>query len=209
MNDFEKAMEQFGGEFDNTEASEFGFDVPAGDYIVYIKSANVNTAKSSGRWQVSWDYQIVGDKMSKFQNRHIFSHDGITKVDKRNGKHALNEVSVGIMKRGLKNIGISPVKTDNLKEAIAKAVGQVVAVSVKHTESGDTVFVNTNIIGPVAPSLDGFTPPSSPAQFEAMVNKAKEGAKAGQQSSGPLGMKDLMPSQQVSSGKAPDLSFEE
>ena len=121
-NDFENMMNQMSGAFDNAQAMDFSGDVPDGEYVCLISGCTINQAKSSGRWQISWDLQIIWDPKGKFSNRHIFIHDGITSVDRSTGKHEPNDIGMGIIKRRFKVLGME-VTSNNLGDAILKALG--------------------------------------------------------------------------------------
>ena len=73
--------DQLGELFDttwgDTEARTFD-EVPDGLYQTRVLAANLNNAKSSGRFQCSWEVLILeGD----YRGRHLFKHDGLDTED--------------------------------------------------------------------------------------------------------------------------------
>jgi len=172
MMDYKDMMEQFGDAFDNQEASDFGEDVPDGLYVVLINKAEINNAKTSGRLQLSWDFTVVWDtKNCKFKNRHIYSHDGLTKVDKATGKHALADISIGYMKKRFAAIGYPNVTRRNLEQFLGDVKGKVVSLEAK-TNKG---YQNTYFKRLMANDMGSFQPPTRPDQLEAAKSVGAKG----------------------------------
>lgn len=166
MDNFEDLFNspEMGQAFDNAEADSLGEDVPDGDYVVQVAKCTIGQAKTSGRWQVSWDFQIVWDPKGKQKNRHIFVHDGITKVNEA-GRHEPNEGGMRAIKNRFKVAGFGSITKDNLPQAVASIPGRVVHIR-QNTKKGvykgkQSEFVNVYFEGLVAKNLAEFKPPVS------------------------------------------------
>jgi len=172
MSDFERDMANMSSGFDNAEASEFGEDFPDGQYVAVVNTAVVKQSQA-GRWQVSWDLTIVWDSQgSKYRNRHMWFHEGITVF--KNGKHTLNDVGIGIIKKKFQIMGIpvSNVTVANMKTICASVTNKVVAVTQSSKKNSD--FLNYRFDGLLAQDLSQFTPPKDANELKmrlAGINK--------------------------------------
>lgn len=181
-----------GGAFDNATAGEFGEDVPDGHYVCLVNGCKINQSKASGRWQISWDFTVVWDPNRRYKNRHIFIHDGITKVDKASGKQLPNDVGMGIIRKRFQDLGLGAPTKDQLPTAVSKAPGRVVLMEQK--TKGD--FLNIYFNGLVAQNLGGF---QEPRTLQELQNKLKNETSK----SAPA----ELPTQRTQAAPAPKLDF--
>ena len=103
--DWDETPEQ-GGSFD---------DVPDGKYQVRVKEVALNNAKSSGRFQISWQLQVCSGEQA---NRVLFKHDGLD-----------DEQNRGYARSGLARLGIEWPKKADLAETLAELVGTFLQIT--------------------------------------------------------------------------------
>jgi hypothetical protein len=196
MDDFEKMMAEVGSDFDNASADSFGEEVPDGQYILLVNKGEIKQSKSSGRWQISWDFTVIWDPKGRYRNRHVFVHDGITKVNE-GGKHEPNEGGMRAIKNRMKVAGFGVVPKDQLAKAVSQMPGRVLAATIKTNKE----FVNVYFDALVATSLDAYKAPASLDALKKTIDSAKS-----QATSSP-GNATLPTQRTVVSAEKPKLNF--
>lgn len=141
-NDVAAALKGLSKAYKNAEARTGGSyePVPDGQYVAEVIAARLNHAKSSGRFQLSWDLRIIsGD----FENKHVFKHDGLQ-----------SDEGLTWMKGTIENLGYEcPDNIEDLPDTLeaicnmAKNDNTFAQITVKTTTSGDgrefnNVYIN-------------------------------------------------------------------
>ena len=102
---------------------EFG-EVSDGKYQVQIKNITLNEAKSSGRFQCSWELKIVS---GEYANRSMFKHDGLD-----------NAESLGYFKGGLARLGVEcPDDSAELPEVLESLMGTFCVITARTKKGSD------------------------------------------------------------------------
>ena len=103
-------LDELDGWDDAEEMEGFG-DVGDGTYQMKIAKADVGAAKSSGRLQINWDFEIVSGEA---KGRHCFDHDGLETKQNRS-----------FARTRLARLGIEwPDDREDLPDAVEEAVGK-------------------------------------------------------------------------------------
>lgn len=150
---FKKAQASSGGDFP---------EIDPGLYIATLISAKLNNAKTSGRLQISFDWQIDEDD-DLYPNQHLWDHLGLT-----NGEGETNQTGYEIFCRRLKDLGVSSDEfLENNTKVLNSLSGTRCRVQVK--KSGD--FTNVWIDDLISSPNDGTTPDYDEDTFETHEDK--------------------------------------
>lgn len=106
--------------YNAAEASDSGLELPAGDYVFWVKDAEVCKSNSSDRIHVKMECVVVDD--SKYKNMSHYSYDlRFTNTDGTPDMRAM-----GFFKLACQKLGIVPASTaKEAPESVAKMVGRV------------------------------------------------------------------------------------
>jgi hypothetical protein len=117
-------------DWDGTEKNDGFSDVDNDKYRIKIKGAKLNNSKTSGRFQCSWQLEILSGQSTgdKFKGRFLFKHDGLEDEQQR-----------GFFRGGLERLGVEWPKKSKLPATLESLEGTFALVTAK--KKGD--FMNT------------------------------------------------------------------
>lgn len=117
--------------YQSAEASEGGFELPAGEYTFWVKEAEVCQAKSSEKIHVKMQVVVVDD--SKYRNVPHYSYD--LRFTDKEGQPDVR--AMGFFKLACQKLGLLPPSTmKDAPEAVAKMVDRVFAGAIVISKDG-------------------------------------------------------------------------
>lgn len=106
--------------YQSAEASEGGLELPAGDYVFWVKEAQVVQAKSSDKIQVKMQVVVVDG--GKYNNMPHYSYD--LRFTDKNGQPDMR--AMGFFKLACQRLGLLPPSTmQDAPETVSKMVDRV------------------------------------------------------------------------------------
>jgi hypothetical protein len=156
-------LNQLANGWGETEEMQGGGDLPDAEYQVKILDATINTAKSSGRLQVSWDLEVASGRM---KGRHAFKHDGLDTPENR-----------AWFRGGLARLGVEwPAKPSQLPDKLQELVGSYAEMTFKTRDGQDIQNKYFNKAIDETDLIEGDGPAPTASKSSAKPGKATKSA---------------------------------